>query len=257
MSTKFRVMLLAMTSRAQVTFIFFAAITLLSCGDSLTKTLDGAIANEPDATTAACETVTSDAHIVYLNRFAGTYSGSNDTSPANNESELVSGTATLAAWDVPTEGFIAMQLCLAEVLAPFNVAITDTEPAAEPYHEIAFTGSNSDLIVGPSDVTSLADFGCTPADNTISFVFAGNDNPLTACQSAAFVVGFSQGLSRVAENCEDAMTFASACTSQVEFADVIQACGNRDGVPSSCICHQGLTQNSFQLLTSTFGACPQ
>lgn len=234
-----------------------AALMPLSCGDAPTETPDGATANEPDAAAATtCETATPDARIVFLNRLAGTYAHGSSDSPANNESEIAMRTATLTAWDVPAEDFAAMQLCLAEVLAPFNVVVTNVEPAVEPYHEIAFTSSNSEVIVGGPDHPLLVNFGCTPADNTVSFVFASNDNSLTACQSAAFVVGFSQGLTQVAENCEDAMTFAPECASQVEFIDTTQTCGDSDG-PAPCTCHRESTQNSFQLLTSTFGACPE
>ncbi len=248
----------------------FTALVVLSCGEVLTVSTDGATNDGPvaidgsvaidavatDAATATtCETASVGAPVVFVNRLAGTYTKASIDSPMNNESTIPSNqTSALTAWDVPQSNFDAMQLCLAEVLAPFNVIVTDVEPNMEPYHEIVITSSSSSEIGFPNTL-SLGKLGCSePANNAVSFVFAVNDNPLTVCQSAASMVGFSQGLSRVVENCEDTMTFTYGCTLQVEFGNGSQTCGN--SAPMPCSCTQQSTQNSFQQLLSTFGACP-
>ncbi len=242
----------------------FTALTLLSCGDAVTvftdvATNDGRVAIDAsvgtDTAVTTCETANAGAAIVFINRLAGTYSKASIDSPANNESTIPSTeVSTLTAWDVPQNSVDAMQLCLAEVLAPFNVIVTDVEPSVEPYHEIVITSSSSDTL-GFSGSVSLGKLGCSePANNTVSFVFASSVNPLAVCQSAARMVGFSQGLSRVVDTCEDAMTFTFGCALQVGFDNSSQTCGGQMTTPCSCTAQS--TQNSFQKLSSTFGACP-
>jgi hypothetical protein len=151
-----------------------------------------------------------------------------------------------------------MMACLETIFKPYNVVVTEVEPDAEPYHEVAITSSPSETLFSFSGAPSIGMLVCAPDEttSTVNFAFTNfSDDPLTVCQSAASVIGFTQGLTRVIENCQDAMTNTFGCNQQMSFLDATQNCGTSSGA-SNCSCTAQPTQNSYQHMLTNFGACP-
>jgi hypothetical protein len=155
--------------------------------------------------------------------------------------------------------------CMQQVYSPYNLTVTDVQPAGAGYNEAIIAGTPNEI--GQSqDVLGVAPLAsdCSAIGNVLSFSFAnahGNidrvDNICwTAAQESAHAYGLDHEYSFTSGNptnqhsaCNDPMTYRNDCGGQKFFRNDFANCGetgNRD-------CRCTATQNSHLKLLSVFG----
>jgi len=160
------------------------------------------------------------------------------------------GTATAFPYDDGVwNGTVA---CIADRLAPYDIEITEVEPAAGPYNEIVMTGS------GPTDfgltagIFSNNPFNCgNLLQYNIVMLFSGisGDTAAEQCDVAAFSVGKLAGLDNVM-TCQDPVTFLSGCT-KLGYQDLDMNCG--EFTARDCLCGGTTQENHHQLMLERLG----
>jgi len=190
------------------------------------------------------------ARIIYMNRHGGTFTPGWDDSSANS-STIPYGTSTIRPWDVSDAGWQQVMDCMKAEWAPFDVEITDVEPAASvEYIESVVAGRPQDVGMG-SGVGGVSPFDCGVIERSIVFTFAevyGNSYR-EVCETASQEVAHSFGLDHE-YLCEDPMTYLFDCGDKW-FQDIDAPCGEYSA--RSCNCG-GSTQNSIRMLTELNGA---
>lgn len=199
----------------------------------------------PDASASTCSGRVS---TVYLGRTGGRYQPGADDSGANT-SPLVKQTATIGAWDDP--GWPAARDCITQRLAPFEIAVTETDPGTAEHIEIVLSPGDASEI-GLSNQADAVDVSeCRPLKNGVHFVWPNDvsNAPDQICDLVVEAVGFAAGLERTSA-CGDAMSFSAQESCVGGFTDADLPC-----LGNGCRCG-GTTQNSFQAMAEAFGRCP-
>ena len=213
------------------------------------------------------------ATVLFLNRCTGgcqvTSNGTNDA--RNQKTSILPGGEYLisefqndtgmtgAAADTEWAAIVA---CVQEVYSPYNITVTDVQPAdGVIYNEAIVAGKPSETGEGP-DILGIAPLAnnCSAEANVISFSFANQhatdgrvDNICwTAAQESAHAYGldheyqFTDGASA----CSDPMTYRNDCGGEKFFRNKRAQCG--ESKVRNCKCSN--TQNSHTMLLGIFGA---
>lgn len=210
--------------------------------------------------------------LIYLNRCSGgcTVTQSDHNDARNHLATMVKpGTSTLTEFanDAGQVGAAAdaewaqVVQCLKEVYSPFNISLTDQQPAAnQSYTEVMIAGQPTDLGFS-TQVLGIAPVhvDCNAYDNAIAFAFANHEQIAnrvlgicwTAAQESAHNFGldhefqFADGQSA----CSDPMTYRTDCGGEKFFRNKSALCGESAVRP--CLCPGN--QNSHQKLLSLLG----
>ncbi len=198
----------------------------------------------------------TDPWTIYLNRCAG---GCEVFADSNNAREPFRSTivpvevspVTLpeftrgdAVWDQVVE-------CVQHVYAPYNVVVTDQEPApTSQYHMAIVAGTGSQINRPQAGGVGLG--ACSPQDNAISFTFdIWGSNPDLICGVIAQETAHTFGLDHEL-NCASPMTYLDFC-GRTFFRDVNLECGEFSARDCRC---SGPAQNSHRWLLGKLGTNP-
>ena len=216
---------------------------------------------------------------IYLNRCAGGCVITPGQSNSLTDKWNINGTRTLTKFPFDDATWTKVVDCVKDTFSPFNVEITETDPAPGNHFEIMIAGRPTDLGMS-SAIGGVAPggVGCNSyMNNALVFDFAavwsgglatcGNRCIEEICSTAAQEVAHAWSLDHVTD-ASDPMTY-SPFSGRRYFANVANKCGSdcsngmQYGLQCSgagnqerqCYpCTSTRTQNSFQLITSFFGA---
>jgi hypothetical protein len=159
--------------------------------------------------------------------------------------------------------------CMKEVYAPFNVQITEVDPAEQPHFEIVFGGKPQDLGLD-ANLGGVSPFSCMPyIPDSVVFVFdVWGDNPEELCTTAAQEMAHSFALDHATEP-SDPMTYfpyqgrRHYKNAQVQCGSDCDAnhrsplgltCTGDKLQDHACACGNGAqTQNDVQIIKALFG----
>jgi hypothetical protein len=192
--------------------------------------------------------------IIFLNRGGGHYVAGDRDDPTTNVSWILDE-ARIADAVIPEytgDDWEAVVDCVRDTFSPFNVSVTDSQPASASYLEAVVGGTGAEWgMWEPGGVAGVP--GCDLAYRR-AIVFAsqqfGGGDARHLCWSVAQELAHTAGLEHE-YLCEDPMTYLDGC-GEKRFQDVDAPCG--ESAPRPCRC--GETQNSFRLLQEIWGAAP-
>ena len=187
--------------------------------------------------------------VLYINPCADdcTFTQGVDDSVANSTS-VFDQTRTLSAFAHGEATFGAVEQCIRNVLAPFNIAVTLTDPSPTPHIELVIAGTSAQAGF-PSGSSGVAPFNCGFIPGAPIFAFANSigDDVETLCQTAMFQLGAIAGLEPL-YHCPDVMSYLVGCGTK-SFTNHASQCGAF--TPATCICG-GTTRNAFEVMQSRF-----
>ena len=189
---------------------------------------------------------------LYLNRDGGDYDTGAFDDAAANRSVLLDAPLRLDPYSHDDIDWANTVQCIREGLAPFPIAITETDPGLVPHVEIVFTTT---YWAGPAGTTMVVPGGCRPG-HQLEFVFGDAiATDLRACQMA--LIGYAQMTANlsIGDNCLDFLDLSMDCSQARTFVDETVACVDQAGQPIACRCG-GASQNTFAAMTAAFPACP-
>lgn len=191
------------------------------------------------------------ATVVYLNRCAGgcQFMAGTDSSVLNT-STVLSGTHNLSPFVHGDAVFNAVVACTADLLRPFDIAVTATEPSPLPHSELVLAGTAAQGGF-PVGVAGVAPATCGYVAGAPAFLFVNDfgSDVNGMCWSAAFLLGSMAGLEPL-YNCPDVMSYLSGCGSK-SFRNEESPCGTFAAEPCQC---GGNSRNSYLTMRSVFGA---
>jgi hypothetical protein len=226
--------------------------------------------DEPGSTPAPADARVSDppdagscpgGKLIYLNRVGGTFTKGPDDS-SSNVASIVSGPLTVDPPNLPDAQWTALKSCLATMVAPFRITLTEVDPGTAPHREMVFVG-NWAATGFSNNFTGVAPSACvTPAADALSRgVLLINPKPFGSqtqalCESAGQTLANSFGLDAEL-HCPDVTSNIFSCGVAKSFVDITVPCGDTEGSPHPCRCG-GTEQNSYQWLVKMAGAasCP-
>ena len=192
------------------------------------------------------------AGVLYFNRCIG---GCTVTKAATDDVRTRSSTVprgnigdqfTLTEWRHGDQAWNELMQCLREVYSPYNVVITDQQPApGVPYNENIVAGSDDEINYMAGGVSPVTG-DCSPFSYVISYTFA-NDYPpniYTLCYVAAQETGHSYGMADHAWSflpdgesaCSDPMSYRVNCLSNGQrfFRNRAATCGDFNQTQCNC-----------------------
>jgi hypothetical protein len=193
--------------------------------------------------------------VIYLNRDGVVLRpGINDS--ARQISSIVSEPTEIYGWDIDDDTWDATVSCIAELYAPFDVAVTDRAPGGAPHIEVVFGGSPEDVGL-PDNVAGVSPFAtdCSIIENSIVFAFTDvlPEDPRLICEVTAQEIAHSFGLDHEML-ASDPMTYLDYAGDR-RFRDRTASCGehaDRDCGINGTTCRA--RQNSVALLRERLGA---
>jgi hypothetical protein len=150
---------------------------------------------------------------------------------------------TTKSWNLITR-------CVARQFAPFDIQVTDVEPAPGTSYVMAVVGGRPKDVGHPYRVGGLAPFNGDVVPGAVVFAFADElrNNTRATCEVIAMEVGHAYGLDHEYA-CPDVMTYLQGC-GQKAFRNLDAKCG--ESAPRTC--HGGVaTQNSYRHLMEVLG----
>jgi len=194
--------------------------------------------------------------LVYLNNCQTgncTFSAGNNDSSTNRTTLLSSGSRTIAPFTGSAAIFDATVACIRDVLQPYRLTVTTTDPGATSHHEAVIAGTPTQLGMS-NGVAGVSPFTCGEIPRSITFTF-GNDFPtdvLELCWTATHEIAHSFGLSHETY-CPDSMTYTPGCGFK-RYTDVISAVGTQGPCQPANECQCGpTTQNAHQSMLGAVG----
>lgn len=189
---------------------------------------------------------------VYLERAQVTYIAGADNSASNRSSVVGSGEATVGGFRGGDAAWSQIVACVQNQFSPFNIEVTDVEPAAGEYVEAHFGGTPGQLGLpnGVGGVAPIDNFSCNIIPRAVVYIFSdvlGNSAQLN-CEVAAQEIAHAFSLDHELL-CADPMTYLSGCGSK-SFQDTNAQCGEFE--PRQCNCGRA-THNSVQLMLQKIG----
>jgi hypothetical protein len=190
--------------------------------------------------------------ILYVNRCTGGETikrGYNDS--RQNTSSIINATTTFPEYPYGDAQWNQVMTEVRDILAPFDVTVTDVDPGMSDHTEIVACGNS---FLG-QNVLGVAPSACGVVENAIGYAFAeehGSD-PRQLAETIAHEAGHTWTLPHIYD-CEDPMTYLGGCGDKY-FQDAQLSCAELDGnqwVKVTCRC-TGSTVNSYQTLQSVFG----
>ncbi|HEU4730289.1 MAG TPA: hypothetical protein VFT22_20470 [Kofleriaceae bacterium] len=192
--------------------------------------------------------------VLYLNR-DGVILRPGDNDSARQRSSIVAEPTAIDGWDVDDDTWAATVACVAEIYAPFDVAVTDVDPGDVPHIEAVFGGSPGDVGL-PDNVAGVSPFteDCAIIEDSIVFTFTGvlPDDPRTVCEVTAQEIAHSFGLDHEMLP-SDPMTYLDY-DGERTFQDEMASCGefaDRTCGVNGLMCRR--RQNSVALLEERLG----
>ncbi len=186
---------------------------------------------------------------VFLNRDGGLYRAGVDNS-VSNTSFLVSDQTQLSPFAGSDAEWQLVVSCVEEHLAPYNIAITTSDPSPSPHFEAVVAGWAHEFGMSPG-VLRVAPFDntCGVIENAVVYSFAGDhgNDMRELCWTTLHEIAHGLGLDHTFA-CEDLMSYLPDC--EKSFRNMEMPCGE-DGV-RSCAC-EGATQNSHEKLLRVLG----
>lgn len=187
--------------------------------------------------------------VVFLNRHGGTYSPGFDDA-RTNRSSIISGTRSLPAFAGDDADWESVIEHVRLMYKHFDVSFVDVEPPLTTRYIEAVVGGHPNQLGFSSGVLGVSPVYCSPAANTIVFIFSAlvpGDN-LTISETIAHEVGHAFSLDHE-YLCKDPMTYLTGC-GEKRFQNRSVACGEFAERP--CFCDGG-EQNSYATLRDAFG----
>jgi len=212
-------------------------VLLVACGgDDATHHVDVSCANS----------------IVYLDRFGGAYLHGLVDDATQNQSVAIDVARALPAFPGDDVAWGDLTACIRTALAPFDVAVTETDPGLVQHLELVFT----DAYWGDVAVTHVFPSSCRTG-NQIEFIFgAALSTPTRGCQVA--MDGLAEMIAQLgpSENCLDFTSPSTDCGIR-SFIAVDAACVDpATNLAAPCRCDaNATTQNSFNALDVLFHPC--
>ena len=168
---------------------------------------------------------------------------------------LVDAPVSIGPWNTTPEVWAETVACVRAVYAPFDVTVTEEEPADVPYIQAVFGGAPKDLGL-PRSYAGVSPFApdCGVIERSIVFAFTDILPPdaETVCHVMVQEIGHSFGLDHELDPSSPMSTAHQR--GPREFADRDVACGESSprpcGLPRQT-CRQ--TQNSYALLAQRIG----
>jgi len=152
-----------------------------------------------------------------------------------------------------------MTACVAQKFAPFNITVTEVDPATATHAEIVFAAAAS--VPTLQTASNVADSACQngvtgKVKNPIAFVnITSLTDPNAVCAAVVVAIGSGLGLDTT-KACPDAMTFQNASCLTAAFSSTAIACdATALGLMTGCACSAGTTQNSYQMMSAAVGLC--
>lgn len=191
--------------------------------------------------------------LVYLNRCAGgcQFVEGVDSSVLNRSSVL-SGTRSLSPFVHGDAVFNAVVACTTELLRPFDIVVTTTEPSPLPHSELVLAGTATEGGFSPGSA-GVAPATCGYVAGAPAFLFANESGSDVNgfCWGAAYMLGSMAGLEPL-YNCADVMSYQTGCGPK-SFRNENSPCGVFAEKP--CVCG-GASRNSFVTMRGVFGTGP-
>jgi hypothetical protein len=190
---------------------------------------------------------------VYLERNQVTYIGSGWPDDSRRNRSWIVGQygharLTLAAFDRGDAAWREVVDHLKRLFSPFNVTITETEPASGPYIKAVITGSRGSRL-GCTCGGIAPRSGCSLIPTAIVFTFTpGFQSNRRIAEVSAQEIGHAMGLEHYLV-CDDPMSYQQ-CGPKT-FQDKNARCGEDPRYPRNCSCSR--TQNSYRHLLNKFG----
>ncbi len=189
---------------------------------------------------------------IFLNRNGGSYSCGDDDSAHNLSSIVCGGGGDVGGFPGTDAQWQQVVGCVREEFSPFNLAVTDQEPASGQYIEAVVGGSPGQAGM-PSGVAGVSPFFCGVIPTSIVYTFADvyQGSPTfvrDVCETTAQEVAHSFGLDHELL-CEDPMTYLTGCGDK-SFHDQAVTCGEFQARQCSC---GNATQNSVQQMLDVLG----
>jgi hypothetical protein len=210
----------------------------------------------PVAPTSAPTGARAQTRTIYLNRNGVTLTPGPNNSRANTSSLVVAPT-TVPAWTASDALWTDTVACMRETFAPFDVAITETDPGATPHLEAVFGGSPAMLGL-PMTAAGVSPMrtDCGVIEGSIAFAFTDvmPQKAQIVCAVMAQEIGHSFGLDHELL-AADPMSYLPYAGHRA-FQDQTAACGETTprpcGAPGNPACRA--SQSSYQLLLERLGA---
>ncbi len=192
--------------------------------------------------------------IIYLVKEPATFTPGTDDA-VNGVSAVVKahhpqGPVNLPGWRGSKKNWTKLVACVQKLFAPFDVVVTDEEPASVEHIRVAVGGKAKDIGLDDKHVSGLAPFNGEVIPRAVVFAFAAqvNHDVRTICETIGMEVAHAYGLDHE-YLCKDLMTYLPDCGAR-SFVDKDAPCGEKKKRP----CHGGApTQNSYQLLLRALG----
>jgi hypothetical protein len=181
------------------------------------------LAAQPSATQRA------QSRVIYLNR-DGAILRPGDNDSARQRSSVVAQPTLITGWDIDDDTWADTVACVADIYAPFDVAITDEDPGDVPHIEVVVGGHPGDVGL-PDDVAGVSPFAtdCSIIENSIVFTFTDvlPDDARTVCEVMAQEIAHSFGLDHEMLP-SDPMTYLDY-DGERTFKDEMASCGEFAG----------------------------
>jgi uncharacterized protein (TIGR03382 family) len=223
----------------------------LSTGRTFVGTTKGYVVVEPPSPEAS---VAHFSRIMFLNRCVGgctvTYGSENSS---NNRSSIAQG--TLSAWSYGDAKWNQLVECVEEIMAPFDIDVTDVDPGQTEHMEALVAGLASQF--GESNqILGFAPGGCGYIPRSMSFTFANNSYYASGggdidelCATVGQEIAHTWGLDHEML-ASDPMTYLQY-NGRRHFQNQAAPCGEYQN--RSCNCG-GSTQNSYNEILAIFGS---
>ena len=219
-------------------------------------THDGLFTGRQPIADAVTTTGRAQSRTIYLNKNGVTLSpGASDA--RTNKSSIAAAQSTIPAWAVSSTVWAQTVTCMREMFAPFDVAITETDPGNIPHIEAVFGGHPSNLglaqrMAGVSPFSSK----CNIIENSVVFTFTDviPANAQIACEIMAQEIAHSYGLDHelLASDPMTYLSYSGKRTFQNQTAECGETSARPCGLPEYTPCRE--KQNSYALLLERLGA---
>jgi hypothetical protein len=222
-------------------------------------------------------------HVLFLNscRPDGCHLKSGNTDSTTDTSDIVGGNVTLGAFSDGDAKWAQVVDCVKNVMAPFNITVTDQDPGAAPHFEVMIGGTPGQVGL-PNGVGGIADYPCNgPGScakylpNALVFDFSEvwQGDVQFICGTAAQEIAHAWTLDH-ATNSSDPMTYKNytgtlnfmnnaVCGSDCDYqcpggsgvcnAFGVQCSGSGLNGSHTCMSTGQSTQNELDIIKSIFG----
>lgn len=227
-------------------------------------------------------------HTLFLNRCAPNgcaVKAGNMSDSTQHISDIAGGNVMLSAFSGGDTNWNAIKSCVAKIMQPYNITVTDVDPGAAPHFEVMVAGTAGQLNtqLNGQGILGIADYACqAPGQcfasyfpNALVFAFANdpyygsgtNYDVLEACGTAAQEIAHAWTLDHTTSR-SDPMTY-NQYTNPLTFKNGVTCgsdCGNYNGCGSCnafgvtcsnnthlCMSSGQSTQDEDSIIKSLFG----